>query len=68
VISKISRCNICGRFFDSKKELKKHKNKDHRITDLKMVKGSPPPNTGKTIKQATTATVAVKGQNQEEIC
>jgi uncharacterized C2H2 Zn-finger protein len=34
---KISRCNICGKFFDSKKELKEHKDKNHRITDSKMV-------------------------------
>ncbi len=65
---KISRCNICGKFFDSKKELKKHKNKDHRITASKIVKGNPPPNTGKTIKQAANATTAaVKGHYQEEI-
>jgi uncharacterized C2H2 Zn-finger protein len=34
--STISRCIICGQFFDSKKELKHHKDKNHRITDLKM--------------------------------
>jgi hypothetical protein len=34
--SVISRCNICGQFSDSKKELKEHKDKNHRITDLKM--------------------------------
>jgi hypothetical protein len=27
----ISRCHICGKFFDSKKELKDHKDKNHRI-------------------------------------
>jgi hypothetical protein len=37
VISTISRCNICGQFFDSKKELKEHKDKNHRITDSKLV-------------------------------
>jgi len=35
--SKISRCIICGLFFDSKKELKVHKDKNHRITNSKMV-------------------------------
>jgi hypothetical protein len=34
--SKISRCIICGLFFDSKKELKEHKDKNHRITNSKM--------------------------------
>jgi hypothetical protein len=33
---KISRCIICGKFFDSKKDLKDHKDKNHRITDSKM--------------------------------
>jgi hypothetical protein len=32
----ISRCNICYDFFNSKRELKEHKDKDHRITDSKM--------------------------------
>jgi uncharacterized C2H2 Zn-finger protein len=31
----ISRCNICGEFFNSKKELRDHKDKNHRITDSK---------------------------------
>jgi hypothetical protein len=35
---KISRCIICGKFFDSKRELKDHKDKDHRITDSKVEK------------------------------
>jgi hypothetical protein len=30
-----SRCIICGKFFDSKKELKHHKDKNHRITKFK---------------------------------
>jgi uncharacterized C2H2 Zn-finger protein len=30
---KMSRCNICGQFFDSKKELTEHKDKNHRITN-----------------------------------
>ena len=34
--SKISRCTVCGLFFDSKKELKEHKDKNHRITNSKM--------------------------------
>jgi hypothetical protein len=34
--SKISRCIVCGLFFDSKKELKEHKDKNHRITNSKM--------------------------------
>jgi hypothetical protein len=33
----ISRCIACGQFFDSKKELKEHRDKNHRITDAKMV-------------------------------
>ena len=36
-MNKISRCNICGEFFDSKKALKDHKDKSHRVTDSKMV-------------------------------
>jgi uncharacterized C2H2 Zn-finger protein len=35
--NKISRCHICGEFFQSKKELKDHKDKNHRITNLKIV-------------------------------
>ena len=30
--NKISRCNICGEFLDSKIGLKRHKDKKHRIT------------------------------------
>jgi hypothetical protein len=33
--SKISRCNICGEFFDSKRELKDHKDRKHRIAASK---------------------------------
>jgi hypothetical protein len=36
---KISRCNICGEFFDSKTELKRHKDKKHRIAASKMKAG-----------------------------
>jgi hypothetical protein len=32
----ISKCSICDQFFDSKKKLRDHKDKDHRITDLKI--------------------------------
>jgi uncharacterized C2H2 Zn-finger protein len=34
--NKISQCNSCARFFDSKKALKEHINKTHRITDSKI--------------------------------
>jgi uncharacterized C2H2 Zn-finger protein len=36
-MNKISRCYICGEFFQSKKDLKEHKNKNHRITNSKVV-------------------------------
>jgi hypothetical protein len=32
----ISHCIICGGFFDSKKGLREHKDKAHRITNSKM--------------------------------
>jgi hypothetical protein len=35
--NKISQCNSCDRFFDSKKALKEHIDKNHRITDSKIV-------------------------------
>jgi len=31
-----SRCNICGEFLNSEKELKEHKDKHHRMTNEKM--------------------------------
>jgi uncharacterized C2H2 Zn-finger protein len=34
--SKISQCNSCARLFDSKKTLKEHIDKTHRITDEKI--------------------------------
>jgi hypothetical protein len=34
---KISRCTICGQFFNSKKELKEHKDAYHRITNSRMI-------------------------------
>jgi hypothetical protein len=37
MVAVISRCNICGQFFDSKKGLRKHKDKNHRISDSKMM-------------------------------
>lgn len=35
--NKISRCKTCGKFFDSKRELREHIDKDHRITGSKIV-------------------------------
>jgi hypothetical protein len=32
-----SKCNICGQFYDSKKALRKHKDKNHRISNSKMM-------------------------------
>ena len=32
-----SKCSMCGKLFDSKKELRKHIDKNHRITDSKQV-------------------------------
>jgi hypothetical protein len=37
VTNKISRCNICGEFLNSKKELKRHKDKKHRIAAPKVI-------------------------------
>jgi hypothetical protein len=37
IANKNSRCNICGEFFQSKKALKVHKDKNHRITNSKIV-------------------------------
>jgi len=36
---KISKCNSCGKFFNSKRELKNHINRNHRITNSKMAAG-----------------------------
>jgi hypothetical protein len=33
----ISRCIICGKFFGSKKELREHKDSNHRITNSKKM-------------------------------
>ena len=38
--SKISKCNSCGKFFNSKRELKNHIDKNHRITNSKMAAGT----------------------------
>ncbi len=35
-VSKISKCDICGRFFDSKKDLKDHIDQNHRLKDHNM--------------------------------
>jgi hypothetical protein len=37
----MSRCIICGQFFDSKKELREHKDKSHRITSTKLSQKEP---------------------------
>jgi uncharacterized C2H2 Zn-finger protein len=34
----ISKCIMCGQFFDSKRKLKEHIDKNHRITDSKIVR------------------------------
>ena len=39
--SKISKCNSCGKFFNSKRELKNHIDKNHRITNSKMEQEQP---------------------------
>jgi uncharacterized C2H2 Zn-finger protein len=37
--SKISRCKICGEFLNSKRQLKRHIDKNHRITSPKITAG-----------------------------
>jgi hypothetical protein len=34
MINKVSKCHMCSRFFDSKKKLKDHIDKSHRITNF----------------------------------
>ncbi|MDP9015552.1 MAG: hypothetical protein M3M87_02175 [Thermoproteota archaeon] len=34
-----SKCIICGQFFNSKKNIRKHKDKNHRISKSKMMAG-----------------------------
>jgi hypothetical protein len=53
MVAKISRCNICGQFLDSKKELRKHKDKDHRISNSKMLA------TAVLIEESTTTTTTI---------
>ncbi len=53
----LSKCIICGKFFDSKKQLRTHKDKDHRITDSKM---SSVLVLEKTAKQVVTASVKTR--------
>ena len=33
----LSQCTICGQFLDSRKDLREHKDKNHRITNAKMM-------------------------------
>jgi hypothetical protein len=40
MVGKISKCHMCNKFFDSKKNLKDHMDKNHRITDHHMVVSS----------------------------
>jgi transglutaminase/protease-like cytokinesis protein 3 len=56
----ISKCSICDQFFDSKKKLRDHKDKDHRITDLKMI------SIVLTENQTKQAAASVKRRYQEE--
>ncbi|MFL6309358.1 MAG: C2H2-type zinc finger protein [Nitrososphaera sp.] len=37
MINKVSKCHICSKFFDSKKKLKDHIDKSHRITNFVTV-------------------------------
>jgi hypothetical protein len=39
-VNTISKCHICGKFFDSKKKLKDHKDNDHRISSSHMTVNS----------------------------
>ena len=39
--SRISRCHACSESFDSKRKLKEHIDKNHRITDSKIIHGGP---------------------------
>jgi uncharacterized C2H2 Zn-finger protein len=40
MVGKISKCNSCGKYFNSKRELKNHIDKNHRITNSKMAAGT----------------------------
>jgi hypothetical protein len=37
--NKISRCKVCGEFLNSKRALKRHIDKNHRITAPKIIAG-----------------------------
>jgi hypothetical protein len=39
-VNKISKCHVCGKFFDSKKKLKDHKDNNHRISSSHMTVNS----------------------------
>lgn len=39
---KISRCNSCGEYFDAKKLLREHIDKNHRITNYKIRRAEAP--------------------------
>jgi hypothetical protein len=54
MVAKISRCNICGQFFDSKKELRKHKDKNHRISNSKMMMAA-----AVIVEELTTTTTTI---------
>ena len=53
MVAKISRCNICGQFLDSKKELRKHKDKNHRISVSKMMMAAA------AVEELTTTTTTI---------
>src|ERR671924_3972 len=40
MVGKISKCHMCNKFFDSKKDLKDHMDKNHRIMDHHMAVSS----------------------------
>jgi hypothetical protein len=58
----LSKCIICGKFFDCKKQLRTHKDRDHRITDSKMMSVLV---LQKTTKQVVD-TASVKTRYQQE--
>lgn len=60
----LSRCNICGSLFNSKKELKHYKDKNHRIRNAKLASATL---SNGTSNQAPAAADSDKGHNQEEI-
>ena len=52
-----SKCITCGKVFDSKKQLRTHKDKGHRITDSKIRSVL---TLEKTTKQVVTASVKTR--------